>query len=91
VKLGKNAILVKFSPTPVGEKLCKMCFEWHKRFKEGRENVENDERSGCACPRTHKTDENVENMRNMVHSDRRLSIRAMDVQLNLDKQAARKA
>jgi transposase len=58
--------------------------EWLKRFKEGHENVEGDEKS-CR-PRSYRTDENVENVRNLVHSDRRLSIRAVIVQLNLDKE-----
>jgi hypothetical protein len=53
--------------------------EWHKRFKQGR-----DERSGL--PRSHRTDENAEKVQNLVHSDRRLSIRAVAVQLNLDKE-----
>jgi hypothetical protein len=30
--------------------------EWHKRFKEGREDVKDDERTGH--PKTHRTDEN---------------------------------
>jgi transposase len=30
--------------------------EWHKRFKEGREDVKDDERTGR--PKTHQTDEN---------------------------------
>jgi hypothetical protein len=33
------------------------CFEWHKRYKEGSENVHDDERSGR--PRSHRTDENI--------------------------------
>jgi len=52
-------------------------------FKEDLEYVENDERSGR--PRSHRTDENVEKVRNLVHSDRHLIIRAMAAQLNLDK------
>jgi hypothetical protein len=32
-------------------------FEWHERFKEGREDVK-DKRTGR--PKTHQTDENVE-------------------------------
>jgi len=40
-------------------------FEWHKRFKEGRENVEGDEWSGP--PRSHRTDVNVEKVQHMVH------------------------
>jgi transposase len=31
-------------------------FEWHKRFKEGREDVKDDERTGR--PKTHRPDEN---------------------------------
>jgi hypothetical protein len=30
--------------------------EWHKRFKEGREDVKDDERAGR--PKTHRADEN---------------------------------
>jgi hypothetical protein len=50
--------------------------EWHKRFKEGREDVKDDERTGC--PKTHRADENVEKMRKLVRSDRRLNVRMMD-------------
>jgi hypothetical protein len=42
-------------------------FRLHKRFKEGRENVEGDERSDH--PRSHRTDENIEKARNTLHSD----------------------
>jgi transposase len=31
-------------------------FEWHKRFKEGREDVKDDERTGR--PKTHRKDKN---------------------------------
>jgi hypothetical protein len=48
--------------------------EWHKEFKEHHENVEDAERSGR--PRYHRTDENVEKVRNLAQSDRRLSIKA---------------
>jgi hypothetical protein len=51
--------------------------EWRKQFKEGRENVEDDDRS--SRPRYHNTDENIEKVRNVVHSDRCLNIRAMAV------------
>ena len=36
-------------------------FEWHKRFKEGREDVEDDPRS--KRPRTSRTNKNVEHVR----------------------------
>jgi hypothetical protein len=45
--------------------------------------MEDDERS--SRPRSHRTDENVEKVRNLVLSGVRLNIRAMAVQLNLDK------
>jgi hypothetical protein len=46
--------------------------EWHKQYKEGRENVEDDESSGR--PRSHRTDENVGEVWSLLHSDRRASI-----------------
>jgi hypothetical protein len=45
--------------------------------------MENDERR-CS-QRSHRTNENVEKVRNLVHSDRRLTIRAVAVKLNLGK------
>jgi hypothetical protein len=47
-------------------------FEWYKTFQEGREDVEDDERPGL--PVTMKTDENVEQVRDLVRTDRRLGI-----------------
>jgi transposase len=92
VELGKNArdTCAMLSEAYEEEVMKKSSvFQWHKRFKEGRENVEDDERSGC--PKSHRNDENVEKMRNLAHSDRRLSIRAMTVQLNFGKETAEKA
>jgi hypothetical protein len=36
-------------------------FEWHKRFEDSCENVEDDDRSGH--PRSHRTNENAEKCR----------------------------
>ena len=47
--------------------------EWHRRFKEGREEMEDDHRSGR--PSTCRTDENVERVRQKMRSDRRLTVR----------------
>jgi len=52
-------------------------------------NVEDDERS-CR-PRSHRTEENVEKGRNLVHSDKRLSIIAVAVWLNLDNGTVRES
>jgi hypothetical protein len=57
-------------------------FKWQRHFEESHENVEDGERSGCQ--RSHRTDENVDKVWNLVHSDRSLCIRAMAVQQNLD-------
>ena len=45
-------------------------FEWHRRFKEGREEVEDD--LGSGRPSTSRTDENIERVRQKVRSDCRL-------------------
>jgi transposase len=63
-------------------------FEWHKRFEEGWEDVKDDERAGR--PKTHRTDENAEKVRKLVRSDRRLSVRTMAEELNLDRETVRK-
>jgi hypothetical protein len=63
-------------------------FEWDKRSKLSHKNVECNESSGR--PRLQRNDENVE-VQNLVHSGRRLSIRAVAVQLNLDKETVNKA
>ena len=48
-------------------------FRWHKAFLDGRESVEDEPHSGRPC--TSKTDENVTKVRDLVRSDRRLSVR----------------
>jgi len=68
VKLGNNAsdTFTKLSEAFGGEYMKRSSvFEWHKQFKEGRENMEDDERSGR--PISHRTDENVEKVINLVH------------------------
>jgi len=50
-----------------------MGFKGHKAFKEGRENVEDDHRSGRPISSTN--DQNVEMVRAVIAKDRRLSVR----------------
>jgi hypothetical protein len=47
--------------------------EWHSRFETGRVSVEDDESS--EQPSTRKTTENVEEIRELIHEDRRRTIR----------------
>jgi hypothetical protein len=42
-------------------------FEWHRQFKEGREDVQDDPRS--EQPKTQRTDANVDGVRTLVRSD----------------------
>jgi hypothetical protein len=53
--------------------------------KEGRENVEAEHRSGR--PSTVKSDENVKRVRSLVATDRRLTVRFVANELNMNKNA----
>ena len=57
-------------------------FERHRRFKEGREDVEDDPRSGR--PSTSTTEENVEIVRQKVLGDRRLTVRMIANELDMN-------
>ncbi|XP_019727872.1 putative uncharacterized protein FLJ37770 [Hippocampus comes] len=58
-------------------------FEWCKRFKEGREDVEDNPRSGR--PSTSRTEANVERVRQMLLGDRRLTVRLIANELGLNR------
>ena len=47
-------------------------FEWHKRFKEGRESVRNDER--CGWSKEVSTPELIGQIKNFMDKDRCVSI-----------------
>ena len=57
-------------------------FRWHKSFVEGREQVEDEPCAGRLS--TSKTDGNVENVRSLVRSDRRLTLRVISSELNFN-------
>ena len=59
-------------------------FEWHRRFKEGREAVEDDHRSGR--PSTSRTDENVERVRQKVRRNRCLTVRMIAHELGMNSE-----
>ena len=62
-----------------------MVVKWHKAFKEGRENVEGDLRSGRPISSTN--DQNVEVVRAVMAKDRRLSVRMIAEETGLNKNA----
>ena len=54
-----------------------------QRFKEGREEVENDPWSGR--PSTSRTMDNIERVKQMVNADRRLTVRMIAEELSINK------
>ena len=55
--------------------------EWLKRFKEGREEVEDDPRSGR--PSTSRTEDNIEHVKQMVRADCRLMVGMIAEELSI--------
>jgi len=59
-------------------------FEWHRRFKEGKEEVEDDHRNGR--PSTSRTEENVQRVREKVRTDCHLTIRMITDELDMNSE-----
>ena len=58
-------------------------FEWHKRLKEGQEEVEDDPWSGR--PSTSRTADNIKRMKQMVRAYRRLTVWMIAEELSINK------
>ena len=56
-------------------------FEWHKRFKEGRESVRDDER--CGRIKEVKTPELIGQIKNFLNKDCRVSIETISAQFDV--------
>jgi hypothetical protein len=80
VKLGKSA-------PETYDLMSVKVFEWFKRFKEGREEIGDDQRPGR--PSTSKTDANIEKVGEIVQQNRRLKVRAVAGLINIDKETVR--
>ena len=63
-------------------------FKWLKRFCEGREIVTDEESSGRAA--RSKTDENIAKISEIVRENRRLAVRGIAEQVNIDRKTVRK-
>ena len=68
------------------ETMSRACaFEWHKRFREGREECEDYQRSGR--PATKRTDSNIDRVKQLVHADRQLTVRMICDELSIGRDA----
>ena len=56
-------------------------FKWHKRFKEGRESVRDDER--CGRSKEVRTPELIVQIKNFMDKDRRVSIETISAQFDV--------
>ena len=63
-------------------------YRWVKRFSTGRESVTDEERSGR--PATSRTEENIAKIRQIVRENRRLTVRSIAEQVNIDRETVRK-
>lgn len=78
VKLGKSATetLTMLRQVYSDEAMSRsQIFDWHSRFQHGRISLDDDERSGR--PSTSIIPENVEKIRQLVHNDRRSTIKEL--------------
>ena len=90
VKIGKSVTeTFEMLKITFGEEaMCRtQTYEWWKRFKEGRTSVDEDPRSGR--PSTSKTDDNVVKAREVIRSNRRLTVRDVAEEVS-QKQCAMK-
>jgi hypothetical protein len=90
VKIGKSAVeTLALFVVAYGEYAMKKLsvFELHRQFKEGREDVQDDPRSGQ--PKTQRTDANVDRVQTLVHSDRSLGVRVIAEELNMSRETVR--
>ena len=68
------------------EAMCRtQTYYWWKRFKEGRNSVDDDPRSGR--PSTSKTDDNVAKFREVIRSNRRLTVREVAEEVSISETA----
>jgi len=62
-------------------------YKWVKRFSEGRESVTEEEGSGRST--TSKTEENIAKVHKIVRENRRLTVRSIAEQVNIDRETVR--
>jgi predicted transposase YdaD len=91
VKLGKSGSEIREMLVQVyGDNAMKKIavYKWVTRFSAGRESVTDEERSGR--PATSRTKKNIAKVRQIVRENRRLSVRSIAEQANIDRETVRK-
>ena len=87
VKFGKSASeTLALLTVAYGEYAMKKLsvFEWWRWFKERWEDVQ--DYPWTEQPKTQRTDANVDTVRTFVHSDRRLGVRVIAEELNMNRE-----
>jgi hypothetical protein len=87
VKIGKSASeTIALLTVAYGEYTMKKSsgFESHRLFKEWREKVQDDPRSGQT--KMQRTDASVDRVRTLVRSDQRLGLRLIAEELNMTRE-----
>lgn len=90
VKLGKSASAThKMLATAYGSECLSRSktFEWFKRFKEGRESLDDDPRSGR--PATARTTQSVEFIQHLLTEDRTVTIRLLEEITGINRETIR--
>jgi transposase len=59
-------------------------FEWHERFKEGRESLQDDERKGRSSPS--RTEESTEVNEKRLAEDRTLSVETLEEMTGINRE-----
>ena len=91
VKAGKSAVeTIELINKAYGSAvICRAnVYRWYARFRDGREDVNDDARSGR--PSTARTPENVESVRHLLTEDHRTTLQMTTDRLNIGKETVRR-
>jgi transposase len=86
VKIGKSASeTLALLRVAYGEYTMKKSsvFDWHRRYKEGQEDAQDNPRSGQ--PKMQRTDANVDRVRTLACTDRKVGVRVI-AELNMNRE-----